>query len=314
MEPVPMSRTHNEAGRTSKLRASLIGLLIIAHAGCDSTDRLTSDTSGDASEVTVNLSPTTRSGIPFGAFAQPLSMYGSTYTGGHLNPQPASLLSSLALLRSAGARVDLTFAGSPINYTNADGTFNFSMWKARVDRYSSIDFTPYISDGTVIGHYLIDQPQCSTCWGGQAIPHDTVEAMAQYSKQYWPTMTTIARAAPTSLREYSGPYVYLDAGWAQYTVRQGDINSFIADNVAAAQAEGLGLIVGLNVLKGGDNLSSLTASQIKTFGPVLLSSPYVCAFISWQYESEYFSRSDIKSAMEFLSKKAKRHARTSCQQ
>lgn len=305
-----MAQTPSVAGGIFRPRGTLLALLVFAYAGCDSTDRITSNSSSDAA---VDFSSTRLSGIPFGAFALPLNLYGSTYTGGFLNPgSPDYLLSRLAVVRAAGARVVLTLVGSPVNFTNADGTFNFSRWKARVDRYSGIDFNSYISDGTVIGHYLIDQPQCSTCWGGQAIPRDTVEAMAQYSKSIWPTLTTIARTAPTWLAGYSGQYVYLDAGWAQYTVRQGDLNTYLADNVAAAQSEGLGLIVGLNVLKGGLSLSSLTASQVKDFGSVQLSSSYVCAFISWQYDSAYFSRSDIKSAMEFLSKKAKRHAASSC--
>jgi hypothetical protein len=310
-----MTHTRNHAGRTSRPRAPLLALLLFSSAGCDSADRLASDTSNDGSVATVTFASSSFSGIPFGAFALPLTLYGSTFTGGHVNPSPPeSLLARLATVRSAGARVDLTFVGSPVYYTNDDGTFNFSKWKARVDRYRDIDFSSYISDGTVIGHYLIDEPQCTSCWGGQAIPQDTVEGMAQYSKQYWPTMTTIARAAPTWLAGYPGQYVYLDAGWAQYTVRQGDINTYLADNVAAAQSEGLGLIVGLNLLKGGADLSSLTASQVKTFGSVLLSSSYPCALISWQYDASYFSRTDIKSALDFLSKKAKRHAPTSCRQ
>jgi hypothetical protein len=296
------------------VRIVAISLFALACAGCDSTDRLASNTPNDGSDATVTFASSSFPGIPFGAFALPLNLYGSTFTGGHMNPvQPESLLARLAAVRSARARVDLMFVGSPVNYINDDGTFNFSKWKARVDRYSGVDFSSYISDGTVIGHYLIDEPHCTTCWGGKAIPQDTVEAMAQYSKQYWPTMTTIAREAPTWLAGYSGRYVYLDTGWAQYTVRQGDINTYLADNVAAAKSEGLGLIVGLNLLKGGVDLSSLTASQLKTFGSVLLSSSYVCAFIPWQYNADYFSRTDIKSAMEFLSKKAKRHAPSSCQ-
>lgn len=310
-----MTHTSNEPGRTARARAPLAALLLFAYAGCNSPDRLTSNASNDASDATVVLSSTPLSGIPFGATALPLSMYGSTYTGGTMNPQqPESLLSRLATIRHAGGRVVLVFAGSPLKYTNADGTFNFDLWKARIDRYSSIDFNSYINDGTVIGHYLIDQPNCSTCWGGQAIPQDMVEAMAQYSKSIWPTMTTIARADPTWLEGFSGQYVYLDAGWGQYVVRKGDVDTYLADNVAAAQSEGLGLIVGLNVLKGGSNSSSLTASQVKTFGSVLLASSYPCAFLSWQYDDAYFSQSDIKSAMEFLSKKAKRHVPSSCRQ
>ena len=310
-----MTHTGKEAGRASIARAPQLVLFLLAATACNSTDRLASNASSDAPDVTVTFASAGLSGIPFGASAMPLSLYGPTYTGGLMNPQqPESLLARLAAVRGAKARVVLAFAGGPLQYTNADGTFNFDLWKARVARYSSIDFSSYISDGTVVGHYLIDQPNCTTCWGGQAIPQDMVEAMAQYSKSIWPSLTTIARAEATWLSGFAGQYVSLDAGWAQYVVRKGDVNAFLADNVAAAQSEGLGLIVGLNLLKGNADLSSLTASQIKSFGSVLLGSSYACAFISWQYDSTYFAQTDIKSALGSLSKKAKRHAPTSCRQ
>jgi hypothetical protein len=309
--PNTMTDTCNEAGATSGLRAVLLPLLLLTFAACGRADHLTSDTSSDAPDA---ASSPGSSGIPFGAFALPGSMYGSIYTGGHVNPErPEYLLSRLAEIRAAGARVVLALAGGPANFTNADGTFNFDLWKGRVARYSGVDFTSYIEDRTVLGHYLIDQPNCGTCWGGQAIPQDVVEAMAQYSKSIWPTMTTVTRADPTWLEGYSGQYVYLDAGWAQYVARKGTVESYLAANLAAAQSEGLGLIVGLNLLNGGPDGSQMTAKQVKAWGATLLGSPYACAFISWKYESAYFSRSDIASAMEFLSSKAKRHTSSSCQ-
>jgi hypothetical protein len=306
-----MNDTGNKAGARSGLRAALLPLLLLTFAGCDRAEHLTSNTStsGDAPDATG--SPT---GIPFGTFALPLSMYGSIYTGGHLNPErPESLLSRLAVIRGAGARVVIPLAGGPNNFINADGTFNFDQWKSRVDRFRGIELTPYISDSTVLGHYLIDQPNCSACWGGQAIPPAMVEAMAQYSKSIWPTMTTVARVDPTWLQGYSGEYVYLDAGWAQYVARKGTVESYLAANLAAAQSEGLGLIVGLNLLHGGPGDSQMSAKQVKAWGATLLGSPYACAFISWKYDGAYFSRSDIRSALEFLSSRAKRHASSSCQ-
>ena len=310
-----MIPTRNEAGPVSKPRASLLALCLFAGLGCASMDRVSSTPVDDAPGAAGSLASSGLSGIPFGTFAQPLTLYGPIYTGGHLNPEnPDFLLSRLATIRAAGARVVLALAGGPLGFTNADGTFNFELWKGRLDRYSVIDFNSYISDGTIIGVFLIDEPSCSTCWGGQVIPQGTVEAMAQYSKSIWPTMTTIARVDPTWLKEFSGEYVYLDAGWAQYVVRKGDVNTYLSGNVAAAQSKGLGVIVGLNLLEGGLNRASLTGSQIKNFGSVLLGSSYGCAFISWKYDEAYFSRSDIRSALEMLSKKAKRHARTVCSQ
>jgi hypothetical protein len=308
-----LPRRH-DAGRSPGLGASLVAVLWLLHVGCSGTDHLTADNSSTGSAIPVAAASTGASGIPFGTFALPLTLYGSTYTGGHLNPvTPDSLLPRLAVIRSAGARAVVTFVGGAPNYTNADGTFNFDLWKARVDRFRTVDFSSYISDGTIIGNYLVDEPDCSMCWGGQDIPQQTVEAMAEYSKSIWPTLPTVVRAEATWLQAYTGQYVHLDAAWAQYVLRKGEINTYLANNVAAAQSEGVGLLVGLNVLKGGSNQTSLTATQVKTFGSVLLGSSYACAFISWKYDAAYFSDPDISTVMQLLSKKAKRHPTSSCQ-
>jgi hypothetical protein len=291
-------------------RTSLLALFLCASLACESADRISPSTPDDASFAAPSPGS---SGIPFGAFAQPINLYGQTYTGGLLNPEnPDNLLPQLAAIRAAKARVVLTFPGSSARYTNPDGTFNFDLWKGRLDRYYPVNFESYLDDGTILGIYLIDEPSCASCWGGQVIPQDMVEAMASYSKSLWPRMTTIARVDATWLDDFSGEYVSLDAGWAQYVVRKGDVGTYLSANVAAAQSKALGLVVGLNVLAGGLNQASLTASQIKDLGSVLLSSSYGCAFISWKYDAAYFSRTDIKSALALLSKKAKRHASTSC--
>jgi hypothetical protein len=307
-----MRNTYNPSRLKFQSRAPWLAIFLLAALACENTDQVSSPTA-DLPDAGAALSASSFQGIPFGSFAQPVSVYGPIYNGGVLNPViPGDLPTFLSGIRAAGGRVALSLAGGPLGFTNADGTFNLDMWKGRIDRYRTIDFKSYIDDGTVLGSFLIDEPSCSTCWGGQSIPQSTVEAMAEYSKSIWPTMTTIARVDPTWLKESPNPYIYLDAGWAQYVVRKGDVNTFLSSNVAAAQSEGLRLIVGLNVLRGGLNQASLTASQIKNFGSVLLGSSYPCAFISWKYDAPYFSRSDIKSALSLLSKKARHHAPSAC--
>jgi hypothetical protein len=307
-----MIRTRHLAEAASRTRAPWLALFLFASIACESPDRLSSPTPTDG--LSAAAGATSRfQGIPFGAFAQPVSLYGPIYTGGQMNPQrPESLLIRLSAIKAAKGRVILSLPGGPAQFTNADGTFNFDLWKQRVARYTSVEFGSYISDGTIIGNYIIDQPNCSACWGGQSIPQSTVEAMAQYSKSLWRGMATITRADPTWLAEYSGQYVYLDAGWAQYVMRKGDVNTYLSDNLAAAQSKGLRLVVGLNLLNGSLDGTNLTASQIKDFGSVLVSSSYACAFISWQYSAAYFSQSDIQSALSLLSRKAARHVASSC--
>jgi hypothetical protein len=58
----------------------------------------------------------------------------------------------------------------------------------------------------------------------------------------------------------------------------------------------------------------MSASELKTYGTALLSHPYACGFVMWNYSTEYFARADIKGAMAELSTQAKNHAETSCRQ
>ena len=93
--------------------------------------------------------------------------------------------------------------------------------------------------------------------GGKTIPQATLEAMAQYSKQLWPDMTTFVRVVPSWLAAAPVTYTYLDAGWLQYAWGKGDVATMVAAEVAAAKSKRLGLMVGLNVLQGGNGSSGI---------------------------------------------------------
>ena len=95
---------------------------------------------------------------------------------------------------------------------------------------------------------MIDEPNDPANWRGRPVSPATLEQMAKYSKQLWPRMPTIVRVEPGYLGRN---HRYLDAAWAQYLHRKGPVESFLRRNVSAAQDRRLGLVVGLNVLKGG---------------------------------------------------------------
>jgi hypothetical protein len=151
--------------------------------------------------------------------------------------------------------------------------------------------------------------------------------MAKYSKQLWPGMTTFVRAPPSWLAASTTVYTYLDAGWAQYASYQGDATKWITAEAAKAKLKGLGLMVGANVLNGGNGSSgirgtisgnfSMSATELRTYGTALLNQTLACGWFNWSYlytGSTYFARTDIKSAMTDLSNKAKAHVKTSCRQ
>jgi hypothetical protein len=305
------------AQRTARLRLlPLIGFAVLS--ACD-TERLTTPPNeSDPASVPSPIAPANPSfantfvgGIPFGMYALPTSEMGSTYNGSLRVIFPDELLSELAAIKARGGRVVLTFTGNEEHYKDSNGHFSLSMWKARVDRYKNVNFDSYIYDGTIIGHYLIDEPNDPFNWGGQPVSGATVEAMAAYSKQYWPKLTTIVRTDPGYLTPWA-PYHALDAAWAQYVVRKGTPQDYIDRNIADAQKLGLGLITGLNVRKGGPDGGVMSASLIQSAGTILLRESYPCAFISWQWDEPYESRSDVKSAMTYLSQLARAHASRSC--
>jgi hypothetical protein len=313
-----MSQSFRSARATGRVSGPVCAALIISLAACDSTSPLNPESS--TAPATVQVAPAQApslatasfaGGIPIGAYALPTALFGSRYNGGMRTLGPYGLRTELAAIKARGGKIVLMLAGSDWNYLDADGHFSLTKWKQRIDRFRGIDFSSYVNDGTIIAHYLIDEPYDPTNWGGRVVPGATLEEMAKYSKSIWPSMTTIVRAEPYLIK-WSGTYHYLDAAWAQYLLRKGDVNDYIRKNVADAQSMGLGLVVGLNLLDGGTKNGHMTASQVESFGSALLTSTYPCAFISWQYSSTYLNGSGIGSAMDVLRRKAESRSSKAC--
>jgi hypothetical protein len=282
------------------------------------------DSSGISTAIT-----STQPGIVFGNFNMKHQYLNSTYTGSMQGLEPSWLMSELSLARSKGGRMILKMVGgSDDRVKNSNGTFSLDKWKALVYKFKPLGLTTYINDGTLMGVFLIDEPQNKSKWGGVVISHSTVEAMAKYVKGLWPAMTTFVRARPTWLAQTTLTYNYLDAGWFQYEAQyMGDVSVATNAEVAAAKKKGLGIVMGMNVLNGGNGSSKITgttsgkykmsATEIRNYGAVMLNQSYSCAFFNWTYilgGSDYFARTDIKSAMTYLSGKARTHTKTSCRQ
>ena len=274
----------------------------------------------------VIINTSSHPGIVFGTFNMSSSLVSSVITGTtQAVASTSGMMPVIVEVKAKGGRMVIKLSGGSASHVkNADGTFNFTKWKAVVDRFRGVNLAPYIADGTIVAHYLIDEPNMAHRWGGQTVPQATIEAMAKYSKQIWPTMPTIVRVVPTWLASAPITYTYLDAGWAQYTAVKGDPTKWITAEVSAAKSKGLGLVASLNVLDGGNGSSgirgytsgkySMSASELRSYGGVLLNQSYICGFYQWMYNSPYFGRSDVKAAMSELSAKARAHTKTSCRQ
>lgn len=301
----------------------MLAVALIAFGACDGSNSIGPDSSSlpgteaVPTEAGVQAVPVSQpefatafaGGIPFGTSALPTSWFGSRYNGALRNIWPGSLRSELAAIKARGGKVVLMFAGNEKYYKDGSGHFSLDKWKQRVNRFRSVDFSSYVKDGTIIGHYMIDEPNDPANWNGRPISASTVDEMGRYSKQLWPTMATVVRTEPGYFG-FSPRHV--DAAWAQYLHRRGDVGSYIRKQVSDAQRRGLGLVVGLNVIHGGPNKTRMSASQIRDWGSALLSSSYPCAFISWQYNASYLNSGGIRDAMSYLRNKAERRSARSC--
>jgi hypothetical protein len=308
-----MTYTFKLSRRLARFRGLLAATFLLLAAGCSSTDSLGPENgapippAGQPEFATTSFA----GGIPIGTFDLPTSYFGTRYNGAMRYIWPAPLLSELADIKARGGKIVLMLAGPEKFYKDANGHFSLTKWKARVDLYRNVNFSSYVSDGTIIAHYLIDEPYDPFNWNGVPVPGATLEEMAKYSKAIWPNVKTIVRAEP-SLITWSGTYHYLDAAWAQYLGRKGDVNTYLAKNVADAQRMGLGLVVGLNLRDGGTNKANMTASQVQTWGSALLTSTYPCAFLSWDFNSTYLASTSMQSAMDVLRAKAQNRSQRVC--
>jgi hypothetical protein len=315
-----MTYTLELVRRMQRLRASMLAVLILVLASCNTDNIPTEPGIGDTEVVadpaagaeTVALGEPAFSiayagGIPMGLFQTPASVLGSTYNGTLRNIYPKQLVAELKAIKARGGKVVLILPGAPERYRTRSGYFSLSMWKASVDRYKGVNFSSYIQDGTIIGNMLIDEPNSSKRWG-RPVSASTIEEMARYSKSRWPNMVTLARVRPDYLLS---SHRALDAAWSQYHSRFGDPGRYIAHDAALAKRKGLALLAGMNVLDGNRG-NRMTASQVKSWGSALLSNTHICAFVSWTYNSNFLSTSAMRDAMRFLRSKAQSRSSKSC--
>jgi hypothetical protein len=306
-------------------RTVSLGIALIATLACAEDERLGPTVEAEAVAGPDNTAAAALSGIVFSSAALTVSQINSVHTGLVEAPTPSKLLSFLSQLRAKNGRVLIKLAGGDKAYRNSDGTFNLTKWKNGVNRFRNINISSYINDGTIVGHFLVDEPHFAGRWGDEGISQATVEEAAKYSKQLWPNLPTLVSAPANWLASSPVTYVHLDAGWAMFRAKTSSSpSSYIGQQVKRAKSKRLGLVAGLNVLDGGDGSSGIRGTQPKTwamsaaelrkYGSALLAQSHVCAFSLWRYSSSYYNRADIKSAMAELSAKARGHAKTSCRQ
>jgi hypothetical protein len=267
-------------------------------------------------------------GIPFGPWVYTKGMsslskvppvgLNPTFTGLVTDAHRPIIMTKLEEARRTNGRVLLSFSGNSRKFTDANG-FNLTKWKQFVDEFRGLDFSPYIEDGTLMGNFIMDEPNDKSNWNGHTVSLADIDEMARYSKEIWPDLPAIIRAWPDYVQGYN--FRYLDAVWAQYHSRFGNIDDFIASNVRLAKQSRLALVMGLNAVAGGTDPSmsgyhrdrlAMTAAQLRQWGNKVLDEPYICAFFMWRFYPDYFGRADVQDAVDELSERASNRPLKEC--
>ena len=269
-------------------------------------------------------------GIPFGEFGLEREQFRPPYTGAVVPVSRSSVGSVLRAAQERKLRLVLNLAGGGRHYSNPDGTFDLALWKARIDTYRDVDFSPYVTEGLVLAHFLLDEPGASRTWGGRPISRAEIEEMARYSESIWPALPTAVRATAEWLGQGDTAYTSLDIAWAQWSgPRRGagtglTPEQFRDENVAWAKRLELGLIFGMNYLNGGDGSSGIpgtdlhpelwqmSAAELAHVGTVLAAAPYACALLSWRHHPSFASRPEVRAALDSVAGVAAGRGGTSC--
>ncbi len=231
----------------------------------------------------------------------------------------------LPQVRAAGLRMTLRMTGDHGYYTEAGG-FNLAAWKARLAEWRGSGIQPFIDDGTLVGHMLLDDVVNFETYDPTGADF---EEMARTSKELFPGLMTFVRQKATDLPiPPGGRYRYVDAQVNQYEAMEGPVAVYAAAQAARARRLGLGVINGLNIADGGDGSSrqpgyradhwAMSADEITTYGEVLARVPSCGMFLNWEYDAvetwndgtigaDYFRRPDLQAALSALGERVGRH-------
>jgi hypothetical protein len=238
-----------------------------------------------------------------------LATSGAGYTLGTLLP----------LMRESGVRITLRLTGDHEFYTTRNGDFDLAAWKVALDQWNPADLAPFVADGTLAGHMLLDD---IVNFEGHDPTAAELEEMARYSRARLPgLMVYVREEAQRMPKPAGGRYQYVQFAVNQYTTRRGEVQAYTDDNMRASREMGLGVINGLNIADGGDGSSgqpgwgkgfwAMSPDEIRRYGSVLATQEGVSMFLCWEYDgaerwsdgsigADYFRRPDVEAALRDL--------------
>jgi hypothetical protein len=233
----------------------------------------------------------------------------------------------LPLVRAADMKVSLRLTGGHPHHTGPGGDFDVAAWMAELQRWAphAEALAPYIADGTLVTHMLLDDIHN---YPGRSPTAAELDAMAAASKALLPGLATFVRERATEMPVYPDgrPYQHVDAIVHQYRVRFGEVQAWSDAQSALAAQLGLRVICGLNIANGGDGSSgqpgwregrhAMSADEVRRYGSVLADDPRCSMFLAWEYDAEerwsdgsigaaFFDRPENAAALRELGERVK---------
>lgn len=226
----------------------------------------------------------------------------------------------LPLVKESGMKVTLRMTPGP-DYNN---DFDIEAWKDHIDTWADSGVQDYIDDGTLVGHMLLDDILNFSYISDSTNPTgDELDEMARYSEEAFPGLMTFVRQQASGIPvPTGGEFTHLDAVVNQYRHQEGDVETYVATESAAADTLNVRSIYGMNIVDGGDGSSAqegirsekyaMTATEITAYGEVLLAAADMPLFLMWEFDgqalwqdgttigSDYFSQTDLKAALAGL--------------
>jgi hypothetical protein len=248
---------------------------------------------------------------------------------------PSNVMTQISTARNMGQRLVLALSAS--NTANiTGGKFDFTKWKSHINAYNTTAIrnavAAGVSDGTIIGNMLIDEPETNR-WGGN-IDKRTIDQMASYAKNIFPTLPMGLNHGPPGYKWHTEQtYKVLDYVLYQYNwwITTGNVTAWRDAVLSRARADGVTPALSLNVLGGGVQDRSgtwdctgsgqagkgpyypncqMTSDQLTSWGKAIIG--YGCFTLMWRYDDLYMNKSSNKTAFATLATYSASKPRRSC--
>lgn len=291
----------------------------------------------------VRLAPAITRGVPFGPFDLwnngTLAWGPGPFTASQNYTSPANLIPTILAARARGQHLVLALTGGAPSQYSTNGKFDLAKWKARIDQYNTAPLkaavAAAVSDGTVLGNSLMDEPEHRN-WGG-VMTKPTLDSMAAYAKQVFPTLPMGPSHGPNGyyLWRPTERYRVVDYVLNQYNfwVTNGNIAAWRDKVLAQARLDGnIAVAFSINLIDGGQNAPRdgrwvcpagtsdgrgnydpacrMTAAQIRDWGLAL--GPAGCFMAMWELNDVTFAKAANLAAMAEVADSLARVPRRRC--